>query len=208
MIRRILIPLDPSPYSASAVEIGCKIGQLHDAEITGIVILDVPGLEKSIGAVPPGGIYWAEHLEKHKLAEAEKKISTILEEFRNSCEEWGVKHKEARYQGIPSQKIAEESMFYDLVIMGLKSYYDFDEESKYPQSMVKNMGQMITPVLGVSPNAEVPNIASGGNMKVLMPFNGSVQSARVLIQFSRIAATDDTEIMLLMADKDKDKVIN
>ncbi len=66
MIRRILIPLDPSPYSESALQLACIIAKEYDAEVTGLVILDIPGIEDSIGPVPIGGIHLAEKLEKEK----------------------------------------------------------------------------------------------------------------------------------------------
>jgi hypothetical protein len=49
MIKRILVPLDPSPYSDTATEIGCLIVKQHDAELMGMIALDIPGSEKSIG---------------------------------------------------------------------------------------------------------------------------------------------------------------
>ena len=52
MIKRILLPLDSSPYTDTAMEIGCDLAERHGAELTGLVILDIPGIEKSIGPVP------------------------------------------------------------------------------------------------------------------------------------------------------------
>jgi len=65
--RRILIPLDPSPYSESALNLACIVAKIYDAEITGMVILDIPGIKDSIGPVPIGGIYLAEKLEEENL---------------------------------------------------------------------------------------------------------------------------------------------
>ena len=66
MIKRILVPLDPSPYTKSSIEFAIAMAQRHGSEITGLVILDLPGIEKSIGAIPLGGSYYADHLEKRK----------------------------------------------------------------------------------------------------------------------------------------------
>ena len=80
MIKRILVPLDPSPYSKSAVQLACQIAKIYQAEVTGLVILDLPGIEDSIGPVPLGGIYMADKLEKEKTQEAKKRIEMLLKE--------------------------------------------------------------------------------------------------------------------------------
>ena len=202
MIRRILIPLDPSEYSDTAMEIGSKIALQHNAEVTGIVILDVPGLEKSIGAIPPGGIYYAEQMEKHKLDEAEQKISQVLADFKSYCEGCGIKHSEAEYQGIPGKKIAEQSLFYDLVIMGLKTFYTFEGTDTTGVPLTKYLDKSCTPVFGVTPNHKYPDAESGQKLKALIPFNGSLQAVSALQRFAHLAIPDKTEIKLVMADKD------
>jgi len=54
MLKRILIPLDPGPYTEKCIELGCIMANRLDAELTGMVILDIPGIEKSVGPVPDG----------------------------------------------------------------------------------------------------------------------------------------------------------
>ena len=46
VIKRILIPLDPSPYSKSALNLACIIAKVYNDELTGLVILDIPGIEE------------------------------------------------------------------------------------------------------------------------------------------------------------------
>jgi nucleotide-binding universal stress UspA family protein len=66
MIKSILIPLDPSVYTDMALEMGCFLAKQHDAELSGLVVLDIPGIRKSVGPTPAGGSYYAEKLEKRK----------------------------------------------------------------------------------------------------------------------------------------------
>ncbi len=74
MIKRILLPLDPSSYTKTATYIACKIAQLHHAEVTGLVILDLPGIERSIGPIPMGALHYAEKIELAKKVEASQRI--------------------------------------------------------------------------------------------------------------------------------------
>ena len=92
MLRRILIPLDPSPYAAAAVEYGCFLAKRHDAEVTGLVVLDIPGIEKSVGPVPIDGLQYAERLEEAKAKEAHERIQALLERFKEKCQKEGVIH--------------------------------------------------------------------------------------------------------------------
>lgn len=63
MIKRILIPLDSSPYTDTAIEMGCDLAKRHDAELTGLVVLDIPGIKETISTVPIGGLYYVDVLE-------------------------------------------------------------------------------------------------------------------------------------------------
>ena len=96
MIKRILVPLDPSPYSKSALNLACIIAKVYDAELTGLVILDIPGIEDSIGPVPIGGLYYAEKLEKEKKEEAQKRIDGLLKNFKKKCEKETVNQRKPR----------------------------------------------------------------------------------------------------------------
>ena len=80
----------------------------------------------SIGPIPIGGIHLAEKLEQDKKEEAKARIETLLESFRAKCVSEGVRYKEAERQGSPSEKIIEESIFYDVVVAGLRTYYNFE----------------------------------------------------------------------------------
>ena len=112
MIKRILVPLDPSPFSETAVELGCKIAKNNNAELTGLVVLDIPGIEKSVGPIPVGGIYYAEQLEAAKQKEAQERISKLLDKFKKKCDREGIKHRVAEFQGSPSDGIIKESIFF------------------------------------------------------------------------------------------------
>jgi nucleotide-binding universal stress UspA family protein len=54
MIKRILVPLDHSPFTDTAMNIATTITRINEAELTGLVVIDIPGIEKSIGPIPVG----------------------------------------------------------------------------------------------------------------------------------------------------------
>lgn len=200
MIRRILTPLDPSPYGKTALEYSCYVASKHQAEVTGIVVLDLPGIEKSIGPVAAGALYWAEKLEKFRIAEAQTHIKKLLNNFNHVCTDKNIAHSEAKVQGSPSEQIIFESIFYDLVVMGLRTYYHFETDEKYGNTLDKVLNNTITPILAVPEKfTEI--------RKVLIAFDGSFPAVRALQRFTHLAANYDLdfEIKILMSDSDREK---
>ena len=198
MLKRILLPLDPSPYTKTATFIACKIAKLHNAEITGLVILDIPGIEKSIGPIPMGALHYAEKIELAKKVEASQRIEQILEKFRITCEEQMVPYTEAHDQGYPSKAIMHATRFFDLMIIGMRNFFDFETGAKEGTSLTKLLDKSITPVLGVPKAYEIPEI-----LKVLVAYDGSLPASRALQRFGQLRNPEAMEITLLNSSKDE-----
>ena len=204
MIRRILIPLDPSPFSESALNLACIIAKVYDAEVTGMVILDIPGIEDSIGPVPIGGIHLAEKLEKEKKEEAKQRIDVLLNKFKIKCTQEGVNHRAAERQGSPSAQILNESIYYDLLITGLKSYFHFETSEKYGRSLDTLLKESITPIYGVP--EEIPfSDKPDREIRVLIAFDGSPLAARAMQRFSNLVTPNLYEITLLNSSGNKEE---
>ena len=203
MIKRVLIPLDPSPFTKTALETGCFIAKQHGAELTGLVVLDIPGIRKSVGPVPIGGMHYAEKLEEFKEKEAKERIQLLLSMFREKCEKEGVRHREANHQGSPSERIIRESIYYDAVIMGMRTYFHFETSDKTGNTLDKILDHSITPIYGVPERYSLPNIPEE-KVKVLIAFDGSLPAARALQRFAQLSLPDVVEVMLLTSKQNKD----
>lgn len=201
MLRRILVPFDPSPYAAAALNYACFLARRQDAEVTGIVVLDIPGIERSIGPVPLGGLHHAEILEKAREQRANEHIRSLLEKFREKCQREGIAHREAKLQGAPSEQILHESIYYDLVVMGMRTYFHFETEREPGDSIERIYSHASTPFLVVSADC-IPK----QKMNVLIAFNGSVPALRSLQDFIYLfePLASDMEIQILMSEPDED----
>jgi len=202
-MKRILIPLDTSPYSDTALDVGCVIAKQHDAELTGLVVLDIPGIKKSIGPVPLGGFYYAEKLEKEKEREARKRIQKLIAKFREKCTKEGVKYREAETQGSPSEQIVKESIFFDAIIIGLKTYFHFETSNNPGNSLDEIMDHTITPIYAVPERLNISKTKSE-KIKALIPFDGSLPSARALHNFAHLGFFEVMEVTLLNSNPEKD----
>jgi nucleotide-binding universal stress UspA family protein len=196
--------LDPSPFSESALNLACVIAKVYDAEVTGMVILDIPGIEESIGPVPIGGIHLAEKLEKEKKEEARQRIEALIEKFKIKCRKEGVRHREAERQGSPSAQILNESIYYDLLIVGLRSYFHFETSEKYGRSLDTLLKESVTPIYGVPEDLHLL-VKPDRKIRVLMAFDGSPLAARAMQHFSNLITPDIYEVTLLNSSDDKEE---
>jgi len=204
VIKRILVPLDPSPYSKSALNLACIIAKNYNAEITGLVILDIPGIKDSIGPVPIGGIHLANKLEKGKKDEAQKRIESLLEGFRDKCASEGVRFKEAERQGSPSEEIIEESIYYDVVFAGLRTFFKFETSDKYGDTLDEILKEAVTPVYGIPDHLSF-SLKPDRKIKILIAFDGSPLAARALQRFSQLIKPEFYEITLLNASDEEEE---
>lgn len=207
MIKRILVPLDPSPFSASALDWAVFMAKRHGAELSGLVILDFPGIKKSIGPVPLGGSFYAERLQASRVEEATKRINSLLSRFVEKCEKADVRHVESRSQGLPSESILRESNYFDAVVMGMRTYFRFGTEEKHGDSLEEVLDHSITPIYCVPQKVRLPE-GPGRKMTALVLFNGSLAAGHALQRFAQLARPDRSEVVLLASDKKRDSALD
>ncbi len=207
MIRRILVPLDPTPYSESAVELAISTAKLYDAEVTGLVVLDIPGIKSHIGPVPPGVSFYAKELHHAKIDAAKVHIQNLLSKFEAACKKAGVEYSKSDAQGSPSKQISEISKFYDLLIMGLRTNFDFETSEESIITLDKVLDLSVTPIFAVC-ECESPLDFSGKNkIKTVVSYNGSLPATRALQHFAQLSfPKDKLDVRIIMADaEDKEK---
>ncbi len=201
MIKRILLPLDSSEYAKNAALLAVRIAKINNAEISGIVVLDIPGIEKSIGSVPPGAALFAKELEEQRLSEAELHVRLLLKNFSELCSDSNIKYDFHQRQGSPSSKIIEHSLFYDLLILGNKTFYNFEISGKPGDSFDSILDQSITPIISV-PEKLPDSVMNNQIIKTTIAFDGSLQSARALQLFAKMRMFDRFDIRIVMASDD------
>lgn len=193
-LKKILVPLDPSPYTEGAIGAACQVAKRHDAEIAGVAVLDSPEIRSSL--VPAVGPYYPLMIDavQTKVNHADQVLKDCLDRFSRICQDAGVRHVETEYEGIPAQKLLESSICYDLVVTGLKTSFHFETRGDHGDSLDKLLERTATPVLAVPPNG-MPE-----PKRAAIAFDGSMGSARALRDFILFAAPYDPEIVVIAAD--------
>ncbi|VAX25033.1 hypothetical protein MNBD_IGNAVI01-2604 [hydrothermal vent metagenome] len=198
MLKRILLPLDTSPYSEAAMEYAINIAKEHNATIYGMTIMDIPDIEDLINAIPIGGFYWAEKLKGSKIKDAKIKLNEVSRKFAHKMGDKNVNFTMEEIQGLPSSKIIENSKFYDLIIIGLKTYFEFETSDTKENSLDELLNHSITPVLAVPKTyREIKNI--------LIAYDGSFAASRALQRFTHLATKKDYSFILLTSSTKIDK---
>lgn len=196
MIKKILIPLDFSKHSDSATSFAIKLAKQTDAILTGLVILDIPGIERSIGSVPLGAIHYAHILEETKMDEAKDSIRKLLYKFKERCSREGIKHFEAEEQGSPSFSIMRESIYYDAVIVGLKTYFGCCSDEHSELALSDLLEESVTPIFGVPVNLSFPKFKT----RTVIAFDGSRNSAKALQRFAQLTDPNSYSITIITSD--------
>jgi nucleotide-binding universal stress UspA family protein len=201
MIKKILLPLDPSQYSTRAMELAGRVARFHNAELTGLVVLDIPGIERSIGPIPAGAEYYARELEKARIEEAEKRIQDLLDEFTEFCNTNGIRYASHHTQGIPSGQILEESKYFDLLVMGQKTYFHFETQDSPGDAFDEILDHSITPLLAVPEKFRTEDF-SDRPMRAALAFDGSLPSCRAMQRFAQLAVHGFVDLKIIMSHED------
>jgi nucleotide-binding universal stress UspA family protein len=120
MLKNILIGLDGSAFSASAVELGFRWARQFNAFLIGLGVVDEPSVRDS-EAVPSGASGGGSPAAG--ADEARRRVADFLERFAIRCLEARVPAKLVEKVGLPSERILLEAQRYDLVLLGQQSYF-------------------------------------------------------------------------------------
>ena len=191
-IRRILVPLDASPYTDAATSLACDVARKHAARLEGLAVVDTPSIRREVA--PADMVMWPAVIDAitHAEAEIRERIHAARAKFAAACEAQGAQHHESEIEGIPATHILDHSSLHDLVVMGMRTYFHYEKHG-VGDSLAKVLDRTVTPVLAV------PRDPSPALRRVVIAFDGSFASARALRDFVGFAAPFDFEITLFAA---------
>lgn len=199
MLRRILLPLEPSVHGKNAQEVALRIAADRKASVTALVVVDEPAVQRQIGPVPAGGGAFVGELRAGRMAEIQAGSAEMISAFEKKAGDAGVAVEVLRDTGDPSETIVREAVYHDLVVMGQKSDFDFDNESdpsrRYLQAVLDK---------GVSPVLMLPShLPEKRPERILILFNGSLPSARALHRLPMMPWIGEAQVRVVMADADE-----
>lgn len=198
MIRRILVPLDPSDNTAAATNRGLEIASSLQAILTGLTVVDTEGIKDAaalpfhlemLDYPPPAAIKMVE--------DATAKLDAACDAFLQACRQRNVGSELRRLGGTPADGIVDLARFHDLVVMGLEANFQFVTE--------ENSGDTREQVLELSsaPVLLVPPFETDPIRRALITYDGSPPATRALHAFAEVYPVYEPEVRIVVAHKNK-----
>ncbi len=189
MLKSMLVVIDLSPCSASAIELGLEWAKALRARLTGLAVIHEPPVHpmelESMGVT-----------DEQWLGEVRQKTGQLLEEFVEKCAETGVACEAIQEAGVPHEVILREAQRHDLILMG--HALDFtpglnDEPEEALWNVIKRESR---------PVAIAPAKREVGS-SVVVAFNDSPQADRALQAFAASGLDFGEEVVVLCASTDQ-----
>lgn len=195
MLKRILVGLGGTDYTVAAIKHAVSLAMAHDAELTGVSVLD-PTRIAPIVAVPLGDGDIIDPPSQDYLKIARDRVDWSTKEFANACESASVRHRIVREVGEPFSLMIAEARYHDLMIFGLKSLFESDLVADPHDALVRLVRSGVRPLLAVSPDFKPVR-------KVLIAYSGSMESAKAMKRFVEMQLWPSLEIRIISFEDGK-----
>ncbi|MHC5543011.1 universal stress protein, partial [Singulisphaera rosea] len=169
MLKSLLICMDGSDDSRSALELGLRWARRFDALAVGVAVVDKPGILSSKDVLFAGGHHWhATDPAPRLISDERHRIEEILEHFGRRCRDAGVVCNTLDDVGTPYVRILDEAQVYDLILLGRTTHFDFGHD--HDATLEKVIQDSPRPVVAV------PRELDGGEA-VVVAYDGSLPAA-------------------------------
>ena len=172
MIKRILVALSGTPCTASAIRHGVALAQKHQAELTGVTIID-PNRLQDVGPIPIGGAAAAQELAEHRMQLAAEHIDEATDLFETTCTEFEIPHRVLRETGDSAALLLDDWRYHDLTVIGLRGLFEYGVLHDHGHLVLDVVGAGLRPLLAVS--EEYREIKSA-----MIAYDGSPLAARAM----------------------------
>ncbi len=179
MIKRILVGLGGTPFTAIATQCATELGDTHQAQLTGVTIVDAAKLE-NVGPVPAGADAYAQRMREKKIKITREGTELAISVFKEHCAKQQVVCRRIQYeQGDTFEAMIAESRFNDITIFGLRSIFEYGFVTDPDKAIIKLLRQGVKPILAVAEHYRPVKT-------VLMALSNSMESARAIRDFIRL----------------------
>ena len=110
MIKRILVGLGDTPATDTPVRQAIELARRHQAELTGMTVIDLKRLA-NVGPVSIGGDAYARRRRERRRVVTKERIEEAIGKFESACKTTGLNCQVRRETGHPLElTVAHESL--------------------------------------------------------------------------------------------------
>jgi nucleotide-binding universal stress UspA family protein len=190
MLKRILVGLGGTPFTTVSTHCATALASLHQAQTTGVTVLDISKLGK-VGPVPAGGGFYAQRMRDRQKNVTQEGIETAIAAFKESCSNQQVACRRIEYeQGDPFTAMIAEARYNDLTIFGLRSIFDYGFTRDPDKAIIKLVTQGVRPILAVAEEYRPVK-------KALLAYSGSMESAKAIRHFLHLKPWPDVTLHIV-----------
>ena len=198
MIKSLLVALDGSEHSRSAVEYSIWLAARFDSSLTGLHIVDIVSLEGPFLHDISGSLGFEPYLDfSSKLREVlRQRGADLLDEFAERCRETGVHADTASQVGVIANEICERARTHDLVVVGHRGVNE-----RFSTSLLGGTTESVTrkspkPVL-------VCPMRFAGIARPLLAYDGSSRASKAMQAAADFCATTGLPLAILHVGRDE-----
>lgn len=181
MIKRILVGLAGTNYTPVAIQRAVTLAQEHDAEVTGITVLDSGRVRSN-----------REAARAERMEIAQSRIEQSTTSFEAACQAANIRYRVVTESGEPFTCLVDQARYHDLMVFGLRSIFEYDFLAGDPESLlIRLVGAGVRPLIAVS--EEYRSIS-----RVMIAYNGSMESAKAMKQFVQMRLWPGAELKIVM----------
>lgn len=198
MLKSILLVVDGSKAGKNAEKVAVSLACQHTAQMTGVGVLDITWLVEPLPEPFVGTAYSVYGAQE--IAIEHKHISSALKEFSAACKEANVPYQFIEEKGSPARIIEDLSHTHDLIVIGQTTEFHYALEQ--PNDLtVKQVARDNPRPLLVVPETVVDS------QRVLIAYDGSLQSARALHMFLLLGMGENKDVDILTLHKKQEKAL-
>lgn len=176
MSKRIVVGLDGSPFAETAVNVAIARAKAAGGTVVGVAVIDQHGIEGSESGAGVGSAYYSAEMIEEKITEFSERTRQYLDQFAERCREAEVRFELARETGAPFQVLVEEGRCSDLLIVGLKTYFDYSDNARPGDTIRRLLHRPVTPVLAVPETWRDPK-------RIVIAYDDEDNTARAVTAF-------------------------
>ena len=197
MIKRILVALSGTSYTASAIQYAIDLAKLHEADLTGVTITNSAELSNT-GPVPIGGGAAATELAEYRREITQDHVEEVISKFEDTCAKAGISSAIRREDGNPCEELVSLWRYHDLTIFGLQGLFEYGVVHNPDDMLIQLIREGVRPLLAVAE-------AYRPVKRVLIAYHGSMPSAKAMKHFIQSNLWSDYVMKIVCFDKEREE---
>lgn len=178
MVKRILLGIGGTPFTPVAIKRAVELAQRHAACLKAVTVVNPDKICK-LGPVPPGAGFFARKMCENRLEITRSQVEESIASLEARCAESKVRLSVERETGKPFELIIAHARYHDLTIFGLRSIFEYHLANEPEKDLLRLLSSGVRPIIAISDTYRTIN-------KVLLAYNGSVESASAMQHFVRL----------------------